>query len=114
VWSIRVGWNWLVTASYDCTIHYLTYAETETDWSTQGQDKVRSMGKVRIRKRCVLRLNRYRVRSPTCPTTSRLGDREYSQLRKKGYSLPPIGEVNIVGKPNYRAGGDISMLCAAQ
>jgi hypothetical protein len=44
VWSIRAGWNWLVTASYDCTIHYLTYAETETDWSTQGQDKVSSMG----------------------------------------------------------------------
>jgi hypothetical protein len=63
VWSIWVGWNWLVTASYDCTIHYLTYAETETDWSTQGQDKVSSEfgGKGEDLKRWVLRLNRYRV-----------------------------------------------------
>jgi hypothetical protein len=92
VWSIRAGWNWLVTASYDCTIHYLTYAETETDWSTQGQDKVSSMGKGEDLKRGVLRLNRYRVRSPTCPYTSRHGDREYSQLRKKKiFPSLPIG-----------------------
>ncbi len=63
----------------------------------------------------VLRLNRYRVRGllpvPLLAWTRWQG--VFAIEKKRIFPSLPIGEVNTVGKPNYRVGGDISMLCAA-